>query len=354
MFSIGTHFKKKKVKVKTRVKRKSIYNYRYQTDRPFEFNIYSGKRWKIPNCIPVSESIKHKFSSLECVFSFRDIKHMIHENIRSMKFKFSPVISANQWKPPPNISSSITSYYAKQENEWNKVRAIYYRLFKFREAVKPLIFRWQIKKCLKNRKNIEDPVTMELPKKPVTIIDFEKRMSFTYDARTLIKTIENRLLLSDYMFPDPREPVNLLTNEAFTYGQLISLWNQCKQYGEASWMLDSLKESHGIIAIFSAYNKQRLKIEAIKTFFKKPTYIIRESVIDYFNVEADYAEMPNYQMSRFINAFDLTPERAIIQEWIGITRDYYITKELNDPSLLASLAIKSDNFLNAVSRIFQI
>ena len=206
---------------------------------------------------------------------------------------------------------------------------------------------------MKNCKNIEDPVTLELPRKPVTVIDFKKRISFVYDASTLKKTIENRLLLSDYMFPEPKEPVNLLTNEPFTLGQLISVSKQCSSYGEYSWMIDSLKKLNGDLNMFSIYNKQKLKIEAINTFFKKSTFAIRDIVIDYFNLEAEYADMPDAASYRFINAYDTSPERGVVQEWIGLTREYYIAKELNEPLLLVKISARTDVLINKIYKVFQ-
>jgi len=354
-FSIGVYNKKKKRSKKKSIKKPApqySIPYYYGSSLPITFKVYNGPRWAIPYCLNVSESVRYKFSLLETVFSFREIKLRVAENIRVMKFRFDSTPS-KEWKPPQYITSSITSFYAKQENEWNKVRAIYFRLFKLRELLLPLVFNWQIKKCLKNCKNTEDPVTMELPVKPVTIIDFKKRMSFNYDARALRKTIENRLLLSDYMFPEPKEPVNLLTNEPFNIGQIISLYNQCLKYGEFSWMLESLKNLNGDINMFAIHNKQKLKIEAINTFFKKSSFVIRDVVIDYFNLEEDYADLPEAISRRFIHAYDTTPQKPIVQEWIGLTREYYIAKELNEASLLTALAKKTDRIMNVIYKVFQ-
>jgi hypothetical protein len=352
-FSIGINTKKKKPKKKLNKKTKKFTSLYYpQPSAPIKFEIYSGPRWLLPNCIIASESVQYKFSLLNTIFSFREIKFKIAEYIRNLKFRFT-ILPQYQWKPPTHITSQITSFYAKQENEWNRVRAIYYKLFKLRQILGPLIFRWQIKKCLKNCKNVEDPVTLERPKKPVTVIDFKKRISFIYDASTLKKTIENRLLLSDYMFPEPKEPVNLLTNEPFNLGQLISVYNQCLKYGEFSWTIESLKNFSGDLNMFSIYNKQKLKIEAINSFFKKSTFVIRDIVIDYFNLEADYSDMPDPSCTRFINAYDTTPERGIVQEWIGHTREYYIAKELNEPFLLIKSAKDTDILINKIYKVFQ-
>jgi hypothetical protein len=344
-FSIGRYIKKKKL-----IKKKRKINLAYYgNNKVYNFTCVYKKRWQLPKSMNVSDSVKYKFSSLETMVSFRDIKFKIAENIRNMRFRFE---IPTPWEPPQNIVSSINSFYAKEENDWNKVRAIYYRLFKLKQVLGSLIFRWQINKCIKNCKNIEDPVTMELPKQPVVIIDFKKRMSFVYDANTLKKTIENRLLFSDYMFPEPKEPLNLLTNQAFTYAQLISVVDQCKKYGRASWIMESFMKLDANLELFSFHNKQKLKLEAIKTYFKKPTYCLREVVIDYFNLEATYCELPNQQIYRFIKAYDTTPDMPIVQQWIGTTRDYYIAKELNEPVLLTRMADKIDNIINMIYKVF--
>jgi hypothetical protein len=104
--------------------------------------------------------------------------------------------------------------------------------------------------------------------------------------------------------------------------------------------------------MFGIHNKQKLKIEAINTIFKRSTYAIREVVIDYFNLEEDYIDLPETVANRFVRAYDTNPERAIVQEWIGITREYYIAKELNEASLLTAAAEKTDRVMNSIYKVF--
>jgi hypothetical protein len=212
-FSIGIYVKKKKI-----IKKK-INTPPYQCQYPAPvFTLYKGPRWSIPKSSHVSDSIKYKFSLLDTKTSFREIKFKIAEYIRNLRFTF---LDNEQWNPPQS-----SSFYKKQEAEWKKVRFLYSKIFKLRKALDPLILNWQIKKCIRNCKNTEDPVTMDIPKNPVRVIDFKNRISFLYEAASLKRVIENRLLFSDYMFPEPKTPVNLLTNQSFTYGQLISIINQ--------------------------------------------------------------------------------------------------------------------------------
>jgi hypothetical protein len=302
--------------------------------------------WKIPVTISVTSSLEYKFALLSHIQSYTSIVDHIKNSLKRVRFTFP--YEKDPFCVPPQIKSQITSYYSKQENEWNKVRGIYLKLFRFREMVKPLFYTWKIRAAQRNIKNSEDPVTLEIPKKPVYLIDINKRMSFVYDARSIKKAIEERLLFSDYMFSEPQPPVNLLTNEPLTYGQIVSICKQCKTHGEYSWILDELMMYGSNLKRFVAFNKQRLNLEAINTFFKKSTYAIRETVIDLFLIEADMADIPRYKITGFIRRYDTEPRDPLVQKWIRNTKEYYIAKELNNPVMIQQNDSDTEKLLNAI------
>jgi hypothetical protein len=345
IFSIGKKFKKNKpTNKKNKVKKNNIPPHIIYVLKG-KIKFYNGPRWNIPQGLNASKSIRYKFSVLDTFKTFKEIKDKINEYIKSTRIQFTTEQLFNQFH-------NINMYYAREEHEWNTVRSIYFRLFKIKKNILPLIFNWKIKQCIKNCKNTEDPVTLEIPKKPVRIIDIKNNCSFVYEASSLRKTIENRLLYSDYMFTDPLVPLNMLSNQPFTTGQLFSAIKQCKEYGQSSWSLDAFKSVNGDIKLFEMYNKQKLKIEAIKSFFKNPTETIRETALDYFKLEAEYAELDDMHINKFINAYDKQPTMPIIQSWIGITRDYYIARQINEKVLLTKLEERINNLLNLVYIIF--
>jgi len=344
-FSIGTYTKKKT----PRIKKRPISKPNYIFNKPIDFKIYSGHRWSFPGGIPASNSIKYKFSSLENIYYFSEIKQLINSRIKNIKFDFGNI---TEWNPPSYITNSIRSYRAKQENEWNKVRFIYFKLFKFKKILLSILNRVRIIVCLRNCKNTEDPVTLDIPKNPIYIVDFTKRLSFVYEASSLRKTIENKILFSDYMFPDPKNPVNILTNEHFTLGQFYHIVKECKRYGEYSWILDSLRSLHFNIPLFTAYNQQKLKIEAINVFFKKSSFLIREVVIDYFNLEAYNHYLIDNHIEKFIKTYDTRPDTPIIRSWINTTRDYYIARELKDPYILTKVTNQKIAMIKRICRYF--
>ena len=361
-FAIGTH-KPKKLSKKEKVKRLSKKAFYSPTvNSPTVNNVnnipairftlpklsfsFNRETWRIPGTIYASSSVESKFINLNHIFSYRKIVTYIKDSLVRIRFKFPQ--TNEQFEVPKEIRSQITSYYAKQENEWNKVRGIYLRLFRFKQYIAPLIYNWKVNTAKKNIKNVEDPVTLEVPRKPICVIDIKRKMSFVYDAKTLRKTIEGRLLFSDYMFAEPLEPVNLLTNESLTYGQLISIFRQCREFGEYSWALDEFKINGFNLKKFTTFNRQRLNLEAINVFFKKSIYIMRETVIDFFLTEADLADLPTYKVNAFVRKYDELPTCYLVQKWIINTKEYYIAKELNDPALLKKNDIDTDKLLNSI------
>jgi hypothetical protein len=344
VFSIGVKSSLTKPKRKFKKSKSKIYIF----TPILEFKVYSGPRWIRPS--NVSKSIAYKYSSLDTIQTYGKIRNQIQRNKSEMRFTCFNTLY--QWKPPQQVASAIQSYYSKQENEWNRVRHTYFNIFTLKRKIKTLIFRWKLRNCLRNVKNTEDPVTMDIPKKLVRIVDFKGGMSFVYEASTLRKTIESRILLSDYMFPEPDNPLNVLTNMPFTYGQLISVIRQCKQHNETSWILEGLKHTKYDLKLFIAYYKKQLKVEAIKAFFKSAVYLLQETVVDYFTNEAEKAFIPEVKIDNFIDAYTNRPDMPIIKQWISHTRDFYIAKELQDTILLINQVVRTQTLLNNVSRVF--
>jgi len=308
--------------------------------------------WQIPLGLEVSSSVKYKFSLISNIFSYSTLKDAISSNIKNIRFRFIKNSVEEDYKEDAEIKAQIRAYYSRQELEWNMVHGLYLGLFRTKKLLRPLIYKWRIAYCIKHLKNVEDPVTLEVPKKLVRIIDFKQRMSFAYEANSIRRAIEDKILFSDYMFSEPLEPLNLLTNLPLTYGQLMSVILQCKARGEYSWILEELRARNGSLDKFKIYNRVRLNVEAIKTFFKKSNRIIRETVIDFLRAEADFVDLTAVKVYSFIRAYDMTPDNIMVRKWINHTREYYIAKELNYPGLMEKINTETEILLNMIYRLF--
>jgi hypothetical protein len=200
-------------------------------------------------------------------------------------------------------------------------------------------------KSLRNTKNTEDPVTLEIPKKPVKIIDYPKRISYVFEASTLRKTVESRIILSDYMFPNPLPPINPFTNAPYSRGQLLSIIQQCKAHGEYNWIFDRLLDCEADVNLFCLRFRQPLKILAIENHFKGCIHKYKDEVLDFFQIEADREDLPLDKVDSFIKRIDYRPNCSFVKQWVILTRDYYIAKELNDAIMLIKIGTRTTQLI---------
>ena len=317
-----------------------------------EFNPYNGPRWAIPAGIKVSEGVAHKFSLLNHITDYKKLRYEL--NMRKMNdhtWNFK-AIKRNQKGQNTIETNTFTWIDKKQIHEWNIVKIIYNKLFRFGKCINALTRAWKIRKLFNAIKNTEDVVTMEPPKNTVFVRDIVRGYSFVFEASSIRKLIENRLLFSDYMFSTPLEPINPYTNIAFTLGQMYSIIQQCKSHGQYSWILDTYKTAECNVKKFRIYNCQKLNIEAINAYFKKTRAHIRETVIDYFISQADECDMSQRSIGSFIHSYDYNIEHPIINNWINMIRDYYIASELKNPVLIQNVLAKRDFLLNRIQLLF--
>ena len=362
-FSIGVKGRGQPLRKRTKPVNTKRKHKKSGGNESINFQLYDGPRWFLPKGMNIPYSVAYKFSLLEHIFNFNIIKYEISNRLDDSIFRFHNYYGKVYYGGVISIEGNgielrkrtqiEKQYISRQSNEWNRVKQIYAKLFRFRRYLNSLCFRWKIRKATRNQKNTEDPVTLEIPKNPVTVLDISKKLSFVFEASAIRKVIENRLLMSDYMFAEPADPVNPLTNHPFTTGQMYSIAKQCREYGQYSWILDKFVKASCNIKTFKIFNDQALRIEAISSYFSKSRSYIRETVIDYFCAEADECEMSDRASSYFINAYDDGIKNPIIQKWINMMRDYYIAGELKNQQYMLEVLQRRDILLNRINHYFK-
>lgn len=208
---------------------------------------------------------------------------------------------------------------------------------------------------MRNCKNTLDTVTLEIPRNPVYVLDFTQRTSYVYEASSLRKTIENRIFLSDYMFPEPKEPINTLSNLPFTYGQLLSINKQCKAYGQFSWILDRYIACDCCLRIFELRFEKELHCEAINSFFTTNSNAANDTIIDFFEDQTRFTpSISGSMIQKFTDLCSDTSRNSIhpyIQKWRTLTRRYYCATELHDTIELARIAREIPTLVSVAKRV---
>lgn len=335
-----------KTKTKTQSKRswRSYYYSYYVPKTNYKFVPYTGARWKIPSGMSVTPSVKYKFEKLE-TFKMKDIFHELRKesqnNIYNL-YTFTPLnylnkssgdISNTEW-----VKSHLISLKDKEANEWKRVSKIYLALFKIVKVMNKLVCFRRIKLCMQKQINVEDIVTMEVPKKPVYVINYPERCTYVYEAETMRRSINTRLLMSDWMFESPQYPINPLSNEPFTSGQLISIYNQMKAYGTFSWVFDRFKACGFNLKEFRLRFKQQLKLEAIESHFKNEPTNSKETIFDLFEANAINYGISDTSIEKFKTFYNLYPNSTYNIRFKPLVMRYYIAIELNDLPTLTSIS----------------
>jgi hypothetical protein len=316
-----------------------------------KFVAYNGPRWTIPSGITVSPSIKLKFDKVSIYKITEVIKKINQESFNSI-FSFSINDKNSDFYKITDIETYLISLRDKEKNEWKKVVQIYSKIFKLVRFMNKLVFLRRINICMKKQINTEDIVTMEVPKKPIYVINYPKRCTYVYEADTLKKAIDNRLLISEWMFDNAQIPINLLSNEPFTIGQSISIYNQMKAYGIFSWIFDRFKAYEFNLKKFRLNFKQQLKLEAIKSHFKNEIENSRETVIEFFEANAINQGVHQEDIERFKIYYKLYPNSSHNRTLAPLVKRHYIAYELNDPTTLLVITLEIvkfiDRYLNSI------
>ena len=358
VFSIGRAPKKNKYESTSKKKVKKVSNVKKESKKKtnavnsipivVKFKPYTGRRMFLPDAVAVSKDIQTMFNQ---IMSYAVLNPIEESNAvegiqlsfysqftkkRIVKKGCAP-LEPTKWKAPISVQNYINNGINTQVLRWIKVREYLTKMPFVFTKVNRFIRYWRAKRCIRNAKNIEDIATMEVPTQPVYIIDYANHCSYVFQALTIKKAMENRLLQSDWMFVDATEPVNPFTNISLTRCQLYSIISQLQRYYHFSWILDRYKSTGFSIAYFTLYYQQMLKIEAIKNHFNNEKDLANETVIDFFNSYADDVDFPVERKLRVYQVIRTNPSHTLTKQWYSLAREYYISEQLNDPTRMAIL-----------------
>jgi hypothetical protein len=134
--------------------------------------------------------------------------------------------------------------------------------------------------------NDVDPVSFEIPKKPVDIVDWTQKKIYRFEASSLLGDIRTRLQHHDYLFPDPLTPRNMVTNLPFTLFQTINVYEQLMKWGYMHWTLESLRYAEYNISRFALLNNKQLSLKALdQSVFASND---KELLLDFIELQHQY------------------------------------------------------------------
>jgi hypothetical protein len=210
--------------------------------------------------------------------------------VRSSAFMFLlTMVTPNYWVAEQRVKDMPT--WTEEE------RAAYKALIDLNARIRWLttcLLKQRLMRRAVRRMNEEDIVTLEPPRQRIEIYDWSARKLYTYEASTVARDIRECLLQRDYMFPNPLQPRNLLTNKSLSPMQALSVFHQLRQTRKAlHWSLAAFEEGGFCLPRFVTRFAQPLRHEVLQSLFFQPTHDDTIGIVeDFITDEHEYREIP--------------------------------------------------------------
>ena len=191
----------------------------------------------------------------------------------------------------------------------------------FRWKFKRFLSRWRISRFKQINEN--DYITMAPIEKQIVLYDFSTRSKYLFESTSILQDIHKKLLHHYGPIPTPLFPRNPYTNEHFTMAQLLSIQQQCKRVGNASWILEAFCKSKLSIPCFLQVQRKSLRLHAMKSILYD--YTDYEGNALFINFIESQHEEHNAQFNKALYRWCLLkiPEDPKIQKWRSFCKEYY-------------------------------
>jgi hypothetical protein len=239
-------------------------------------------------------------------------------------------------KPPTSITSTWSALLVRA------AVAQMPKLMKMKRIFRKFLHLWRYKRlCVAND---TDPATLEIPVKPVYIVDWSAKSSMVFEASTLVRDITSRLMNHDGLFDTCQVPRNPYTNLPLTQAQTISIWNQISYYAvPLSTAFTAFRQARWDYLKFTRDYAVVLKLNAFRKTMRNPLHIdYMERMKDFIQYVYDY-ESVSCNMTNYNYALYYKRSHPLLKKWARLCTEYYETHILYGET--------SDIFISARDRI---
>lgn len=213
-----------------------------------------------------------------------------------------------------------------------KVTALAFENQTFRWRMKRLIHKWRLARL--RRINDTDLLTLEPPRNPLFLYDWANRSIYTFEARTILRDMRERVLMRDQLFPVAAEPRNPYTNQPLTYGQLFFLHTALKSRGLGEWWLAALADMHFEFPKFCIANDSMLRRAAHQAQFRclNSDPDLMELLLDFVEAQHTFHGFDeSFNESLYNWGFREQPQHPRMVLWRKACADYWAA-DFTEPS----------------------
>jgi len=209
-------------------------------------------------------------------------------------------------------------------------------------AFRALKRRWLLKRL--QAANEEDLVTCEIPKKPITLICWDQRKKYAFEANTIIRDMCERVLHHSYFFMKFMNPRNPYTNVDLTQAQFFSIMKQLRATGTTHWVTEGLYACHYNMTEFEKKFGYAVRQEIVTRQFNQPTAPQTiDILLDFIEDQHAANELP-YDSSIYTWAATNAASNFRMKSWFKRCRQYHVALcTLTDPLVLKKELEKIDD-----------
>ena len=208
-----------------------------------------------------------------------------------------------------------------------------------RVALGALARRWLFTRL--KRGNEEDLLTGEVPSNPVTLVDWSGRVKYSFDPKTIMKDMVERLMMATcVIFPKPALPRNPYTNVEMTMAQFYSVLNQLRRMARSHWTLEALLSSCYNVKRFESEMYTKLRVTILRKVFLDPTNSDGNDILmEFIEDEYDVNDI-TYPSRKFTLGFRHVPQHSHIMKWKSL---YYRKHVLQAKGITSGAEISAIN-----------
>jgi len=178
--------------------------------------------------------------------------------------------------------------------------------------------------------NTIDPSTLCAIKKRVLIADIKQKGYYQFEAKSLQRQFDSVIGYNEWLFPEPGDLKNPLTNQKFTYGQLLEIIRQLRIFQCTSWLIEAYMSTQFQNNIMKAHFKAPLSIYGIDEIVRNPSSETALELMRDFIYEEFVANNATVKKRKMIIplvwAVENIPSNPYIQEWL----DYFKRRKVYD------------------------
>lgn len=217
-----------------------------------------------------------------------------------------------------------TNFFSLKPADIQQISKAFFENIQARWAFRKLVLQFLQRKF--KQVNDVDPMTLEPFQHPIDIHSFPTKSIYRFESKSLANAWKSNLLAHDGIFPEPKFPLNPLTNLPFNLLQIHTAQKQMKANGHTNWILESFSSCCYNLPRWQKKFTIPLRLETIQQVFDdKSSFDRYDMLMDFVELQHEYHDISfNKGLYKWIFQSRYAEEYANL--WVKACKKFYLEK----------------------------